>query len=298
MAEPSQRPSQRPSQGSNDQLDENLEEKLVEILRPEFEAVESMPPSDTSTSAASDASAPSAASGASDALADEEAVDDKPKRPATTDKDFFHALGGWGALLDIGLPWIAFLIVYGATDHNLKVALIVAVASGAAVALLRLVRRQPLRNVAGGFVGVLISAWVANRSGRAEDVYLPGLLVNLGYGALYLLTVIFRWPLFGVLYGVITQTGAAWRRDPAMLRGFSRATLVFVGLFAIRLIVQVPLYLTGSLNALGIAKVGLGLPVYALALWLAYAVLRGSLPPDKWDEARDHVTHLLRGNKK
>ena len=83
-----------------------------------------------------------------------------------------------------------------------------------------------------------------------------------------------------------------------MLRGFNRATLVFVGLFAIRLVVQVPLYLTGSLNALGIAKIGLGLPFYALALWLAYAVLRGSLPADKWDEARDHVTHLLGGGKK
>ena len=285
MAEPTKR---------QDHLDENLEEKLVEILKPEFEAAESMLTSD----AASSTSSTSSTDGASSGGASEEPVAEQPARPATTDKDFFHALGGWGALLDIGLPWIAFLIVYGASDHDLKLALIVAVASGAAVALLRLVRRQPLRNVAGGFVGVLISAWVANRSGRAEDVYLPGLLVNLGYGALYLLTVIFRWPLFGVLYGVITQTGTAWRRDPAMLRGFNRATLVFVGLFAIRLIVQVPLYLTHSLNALGIAKVGLGLPFYALALWLAYAVLRGSLPPDKWDEARDHVTHLLRGNKK
>jgi len=279
-----------PAQGSHrdQRLDENLDEKLVEILRPEFEAAES---------ALSDDQAPASgsASASADAVADEPTVE---KRPATTDKDFFHALGGWGALLDIGLPWIAFLIVYAATDHNLRTALIVAIACGAAVALLRLIRRQPLRNVLGGFVGVLISAWVANRSGRAEDVYLPGLLTNLGYGLLYLLTVLFRWPLFGLIYGVITQTGTAWRRDPAMLRGFNRATLVFVGLFAIRLVVQVPLYLTGSLNALGIAKIGLGLPFYALALWLAYAVLRGSLPADKWDEARDHVTHLLGGKNK
>jgi hypothetical protein len=249
------------------------DEELVEILRPELEAAEAELTDDTSDGAAED-------------------------RPKTTDKDFFQALGGWGALLDIGLPWIAFLIVYGVTDHDLKLALIVAIACGAAVAVLRLVRKQPLRNVLGGFVGVLISAWVANRSGNAEDVYLPGLLTNVGYGLLYLITVLIRWPLFGLLYGLITQTGTAWRRDPAMLRGFSRATWVFVALFAIRLIVQVPLYLAGSLNALGIAKVGLGLPFYALALWLAYAVLRGSLPADKWDEARDHITHLLGGGKK
>ncbi len=249
------------------------DEELVEILRPELEAAEAE-------------------------LTDGKQDDSTEDRPKTTDKDFFQALGGWGALLDIGLPWIAFLIVYGVTDHDLKLALIVAIACGAAVALLRLVRKQPLRNVLGGFVGVLISAWVANRSGNAEDVYLPGLLTNVGYGLLYLITVLIRWPLFGLLYGLITQTGTAWRRDPAMLRGFSRATWVFVALFAIRLVVQVPLYLAGSLNALGIAKVGLGLPFYALALWLAYAVLRGSLPADKWDEARDHITHLLGGGKK
>lgn len=272
MAEPGSR---------RDQVDENLEEKLVEILRPELEAAEAEASSEPIT----------------DPQPDKQDTQPPAAKPATSDKDFFQALGGWGALLDIGLPWIAFLIVYGVSDHDLTLALIVAVACGAAVALLRLIRKQPLRNVLGGFVGVLISAWVASRTGKAEDVYLPGLLMNVGYGLLYLLTVVFRWPLFGFLYGVITQTGSAWRRDPAMLRGFSRATLVFVGLFALRLIVQVPLYLTSSLNALGIAKVGMGLPLYALALWLAYAVLRGSLPADKWDEARDHVTHLLRGNK-
>jgi hypothetical protein len=282
MAEPTSRrdevgDDQQAESGVRRHLDEHLDEQLVEMLRPEVEAAESMLTGDDGK---------------------DEDKKTEPGKPQTTDKDFFHALGGWGALLDIGLPWIAFLIVYAASDHDLTLALIVAVACGAAVALLRVIRKEPLRNVAGGFVGVLISAWVANRTGNAEDVYLPGLLMNLGYGALYLITVLIRWPLFGVLYGVITQTGTAWRKDSAMLKGFSRATMVFVGLFAIRLIVQVPLYLTESLNALGIAKVGLGLPFYALALWLAYAVLRGSLPPDKWDEARDHVTQLLRGNRK
>ncbi|TWD83825.1 uncharacterized protein DUF3159 [Kribbella amoyensis] len=278
MAEP------RRDSGVDDSVDptlgEHLEDRMAEVLRPELEDFERQA---ASAGARPETDEPPAAAEA---------------KPQTTDKDFFRALGGWGALLDIGLPWIAFLIVYGVSDHDLQLALIVAIACAAAVAALRLIRRQPLRNVLGGFIGVLISAWVANRSGRAEDVYLPGLLTNLGYGLLYGLTVVFRWPLFGVIYGLVTQTGTAWRKDPAMLRGFTRATAVFAGLFVVRLLVQVPLYLTGSLNALGIAKVGMGLPLYALALWLAYAVLRGSLPPEKWDEARDHVTHLLRGGKK
>lgn len=262
-----------------DQLDEDLNEKLVEILKPEVEAAGTVPPADEPT--------------------ETQSAEDAPAKPeATTDKDFFHALGGWGALLDIGLPWIAFMIVYAASDHDLKLALIVAVACGGAVALLRLVRKQPLRNVVGGFIGVAFSAWVANRSGKAENVYLPGMILSGIYLTIYGLSIAVRWPLFGAIYGLITQTGGAWRRDPDMYRGFNRATLVFAGLFAVRLVIQIPLYLTEQLNALGIAKIGLGLPLYALALWLAYSVLRGSLPDDKWDETRDHVTGLLRGGKK
>jgi hypothetical protein len=260
MAEPTKR---------HDHLDENLEEKLVEILKPEFETVEAV--------------------AASDAAADPEPV---------TDKDFFRALGGWGALLDIGLPWIAFLIVYAVSDHDLKLALIVAVACGGAVALLRLFRKQPLRNVVGGFIGVAFSAWVANRSGKAENVYLPGMFLSLFYLAVYGVSVLVRWPLFGALYGLITQTGGEWRRDPETFKAFNRATMVFTGLFAVRLLIQTPLYLTHQLNALGIAKIGLGLPCYALALWLAYSVLRGSLPEDKWAELRTHITGLLGAKKK
>jgi len=270
-----------------DQLDEDLNEKLVEILKPEFEAAGTVPPADASS-----------ASEASEASSAAEAADGSAKPEATTDKDFFHALGGWGALLDIGLPWIAFMIVYAASDHDLKLALIVAVACGGAVALLRLVRKQPLRNVVGGFIGVAFSAWVANRSGKAENVYLPGMILSGVYLAIYSLSIVVRWPLFGAIYGLITQTGGAWRRDPDMYRGFNRATLVFAGLFAVRLVIQIPLYLTEQLNALGIAKIGLGLPLYALALWLSYSVLRGSLPDDKWDDAREHITGLLRGGKK
>ncbi|MEV8371793.1 DUF3159 domain-containing protein [Kribbella sp. NPDC056861] len=277
-----------PHGSHRDQLDEDLNEKLVEILKPEFEAAGTVPPHPDDTTAGTTADTSTA-----------QPSDGGPAKPeATTDKDFFRALGGWGALLDIGLPWIAFMIVYAASDHDLKLALIVAVACGGAVALLRLVRKQPLRNVLGGFIGVAFSAWVAARSGKAENVYLPGMILSGVYLAIYGISIVARWPLFGAIYGLITQTGGEWRRDPDMFRGFNRATLVFAGLFAVRLVIQIPLYLTHQLNALGIAKIGLGLPLYALALWLAYSVLRGSLPDDKWDDARDHITGLLRGGKK
>jgi hypothetical protein len=207
-------------------------------------------------------------------------------------------LGGWaGMLMDIGLPWIAFTLVYAFSDHDLKLALIVAISAAAVVGIFRLIRRQQLGNVIGGFLGVLISAWTAHRTGQAEDVYLPGIWFNASFGALYVLTIVTRYPLFGLIYGAVTQTGLAWRQDPMLFRALNRLTMVFAAQVGIRLAIMLPLYFTHSVNALGIAKVALGLPFYAVTLWIAYAVLRGSMTPEKWEEVKENIAHMLRGTK-
>jgi len=219
-------------------------------------------------------------------------------RTKREEKSLRRQLIGWaGMLVDIGLPWIAFTIVYAFSDHNLKLALIVAISAAALVGIVRLIRRQPITNVFGGFLGVLISAFTAHRTGHAEDVFLPGILLNAGFGLFYLITLLIRYPLFGLLYGAITQTWLAWRDDPMLFRALNRVTMVFTAQVGIRLAIMVPLYLTDSVNALGIAKVALGLPFYALTLWAAYAVLRGSVTDDKWDEVKENVTHMLRGTQ-
>ena len=47
-----------------------------------------------------------------------------------------------------------------------------------------------------------------------------------------------------------------------------------LGLFVLRLAVQLPLYLAGDLVALGVAKTAMGFPIFAIAVWLSYLVLR------------------------
>jgi len=220
-----------------------------------------------------------------------------PAAPAP-EKSMMQQLGGWaGMLMDIGLPWIAFTLVYAFSDHDLKLALIVAISAAAVVGVFRLIRRQQIGNVIGGFFGVLISAWTAHRTGQAEDVYLPGILLNAGYGVGYLITIVTRYPLFGLIYGAITQTGFAWRRDKMLFKALNGVTLVFLGQVVIRLSIMLPLYLAHSVNALGIAKIALGLPFYAVTLWVSYSVLRGSMTPEKWDEVKDNIAHMLRGSK-
>ena len=84
------------------------------------------------------------------------------------------------------------------------------------------------------------------------------------------------WPLMGVLVGPIIGDGMKWRRDPEQVRMFSRMSWIWVGLFTTRLAVQLPFYLAGSLVALGIARTAMGLPLFALGLWLNYLILRRS----------------------
>ena len=140
--------------------------------------------------------------------------------------------------------------------------------------VLRLLRRETLQFALAGVVGVGIAAFIATRTGRAEDFYLPGLFINLAYAAGYAISIAIRYPLLGVLVGAVTGDGMKFRDDPDRLRAFSRASWIWVGLFTARLAVQLPLYLAGAVVALGAARVAMGLPLFALGIWLSYLVLR------------------------
>jgi hypothetical protein len=137
---------------------------------------------------------------------------------------------------------------------------------------------------------VLVCAFFAGRSGDARDFYVPGFLTNVGYGAVYLLSTIpFRrltlpgtsvqvgpgpFPLLGVLLGPLTGEGMSWRRDPRRLRAYQRVTWLWAGLFAARLAVQLPLYYADAVGALGVARLVMGVPLFATVAWVTWMVLR------------------------
>lgn len=187
---------------------------------------------------------------------------------------FLHALGGRHGILDSGLPGLAFVVAYTASGQDLNTAIWTAIAVGAVLFGIRVVRRETLQFAIAGFFGVAIAAFIAKQTGRAEDFFLPGLLLNLGYAAAYAISIAIRWPLLGVIVGPLNNEGMDWRKDPERLRLYSRASWIWVGMFCLRLAVQLPLYFAGELVALGVAKTAMGFPVFALAAWLSYLILR------------------------
>ena len=139
---------------------------------------------------------------------------------------------------------------------------------------IRLGRRETLQFALAGFVGVAIAAFIAKQTGRAEDFFLPGLLLNFAYAAAWAISIAVRWPLMGVIVGPLIGEDMSWRKDPDKMRLYSRASWIWVGVFVVRLAVQLPLYFADELVALGVAKTAMGFPIFALAVWLSYLVLR------------------------
>ena len=206
----------------------------------------------------------------------------KPERDLEAEQraDLVSALGGPQGIADSSLPALGFVTTYTLGGNDIGMAAWVAIGIAALMAAVRIARRQTLQFALAGLFGVAIAAFVADRTGRAEDFFLPGLLLNAVYGSVFLISILIRRPLLGVILGpTLGGEGMSWRKNPQQLRVYSRASWVWVGVFATRLAVQLPFYLAGSLVALGIARTAMGLPIFALAFWLSYVILkRGGIP--------------------
>jgi hypothetical protein len=184
-----------------------------------------------------------------------------------------RAIGGWRGLIDSGVPTALFLVAYVATGQQLRLSLLAAVGAGVVIAAWRLVRRESLQQVLAGFFGVAVSAFVAARTGRAEDFFVLGILINLAYGLAYLVSILVRWPLMGLIVGYFRGDATGWRDDPQQYAAYATSSWIWVGMFGLRLTVQLPLYLAGAVGLLGTAKLAMGWPLFLLAAYLTYRVI-------------------------
>lgn len=189
-------------------------------------------------------------------------------------QQFEQAVGGWRGAIESAAPALAFLIAYQFTDHDPRIALWIAGALAAVAAIARLVRRESLQFVLGGAIGVAISAWFVSRSGRAEDFFLPDMIKNAGYFAVYLVSVLVRYPLIGVLLGSVEGEPLKWIRDTDRRRTATSATMLWALMFGVRIGIMFPLYWANELAALGVAKIALGYPLFVLVVWLTYRLVR------------------------
>ncbi len=194
--------------------------------------------------------------------------------------DVLKSAGGVQGIAESILPGLVFLVAFTIT-RDLPVALIGALATAAVFTVVRLLQRRPLTQALAGIVGVGVSAWLANTTGKAEDFYVPGFFANAAYILAMGLSIAFRWPFAGLIFGFIRNEGLEWRKQPARLKAYRIGTWVIVGVLALRLVVQVPLYFMGDagLAALATTRLLMGAPLYILGVWVAWLLTRPAPAP-------------------
>jgi hypothetical protein len=214
-----------------------------------------------------------------------------------------QAIGGVRGLVEAVLPGLVFVVAFVIFTPDLMIPLVASVVAALVLVVARLVQRTPVTQALGGLLGIAIGVLWAWRSGEAENYYAGGLLLNAGYLVVLLGTIVARRPAVGyVVEGLragLTPEAVkaeanraadgeerkddepspfaaltAWRDDPAKMRMYAIATWLWVGLFALRLAVKTPLYFAGDIAWLGTFHLLLGVPLWALVLYLTWYVVR------------------------
>lgn len=189
------------------------------------------------------------------------------------DHPLWKAIGGWLGLIETILPGFVFVIIFGITSDP-WLAIWVSVSTSAVFALYRLIRRQPVTQAFAGFLAVIASALLATLSNRPEDNFVLGLITNGVYATVFLLSIIFRWPIIGIAVGFLRSEGTSWRKNRHHMRVYTGLTALWLGMFSLRVVVILPLYLAGDVATLSWTRLLLGLPLYVPILAVTWLVVR------------------------
>ena len=191
-----------------------------------------------------------------------------------------NALGGKKGLIDSGVPSVVFLLVFNFTKE-VNNAIWAALSLSIIFAIIRLIKKDTIQHSVSGVIGVLICAYFANRSGNATDFYIPKLLTNLGYGAVYLIANLAGWPILGVVLGPLLGENFTWRNHPERKKMYIKASWIWVGMFFARIAVQYPIYKSGNVNLLGTVNLAMGYPLFFAAAYGTWLVIKSGPPAHK-----------------
>lgn len=198
--------------------------------------------------------------------------------PSLTD-----VLGGRGGAVDATVPVAAFVAGWGLAGALGWAGPVAwgggsAVLAAAVIGAVRLRAGTPPRAVLFGLLGVALAAVVALSTGRAADFFLVRIVSNAVSALAWAVSIVVRWPLLGLVVGTALGQRTRWRRDPHLLRGYQRASWVWVAQYVVRLAVFLPLYHADAVVALGIAQTVLTWPLVAVCIALSWPLLRSALP--------------------
>lgn len=108
------------------------------------------------------------------------------------------SIGGWTGMAITAVPTVVFVAVDA--WRGLRWGVVAAIGVAVLFGLYRLVRRQSLQQAASGVGGVVIAAVIAGATGHARDYFLWGILTSFAYGLAFVVSMLVRRPLVGLLW--------------------------------------------------------------------------------------------------
>ncbi len=208
-------------------------------------------------------------------------------------KGVLAAIGGLRGVAESLVPAVVYLSVYVFTQ-DARVSAIAPLALSMLAIVVRLLRREPLSAAFSGFLGVVICVAATLLTGRGEDYFLPGFWINGAWVLGHTVSIVVGWPLLGLLLGFFRGSLTEWRGIPVLRRAATLCTAMWAAVFAARLAVQLPIYFAasqgapGAVEALGIARLVMGVPLFAVAVLFTWLVLsRVSASYDSTRKASD-----------
>ena len=209
-----------------------------------------------------------------------------PAESASTHKVVWSAMGGWRGILESVLPSLAFVVLFTIAPKPLILSLGVSVGLAAVFTIIRLLQKSPPSAALGGLIAAVAAAALALWTGRGADNFVPGLITNAAYGTVILVSALIGWSLIGLAVGFLMGEGTTWRQDRRKRRAYFWLGIAWAALFFARLAVQLPLYLSGDVTALGTLKLIMGLPLFAPLIAVTWLVVRALHPRVPDDENR------------
>ncbi|MDA3625392.1 DUF3159 domain-containing protein [Saccharopolyspora oryzae] len=236
----------------------------------------------------------SAAAGLSAQDAAEKQSDTGEQQAAGAENTLLEQMGGVSGLAYSAVPIVVFVVVSSFT--SLMPAIWSAIGVAVAIAIFRLVRKEPLQPAISGVIGVAVCSFIAYRSGDAKGFFLLGIWTSLIYGGLFLVSVLARWPLVGVAWSALNGLGFAWRKQKRALRGYDLATLAWVAVFAAKYVVQQWLYDADQTGWLAFARIAMGYPLTGLALIVTVWAIRRAAKVAEQEKTDAEETPAIRSN--
>ena len=194
------------------------------------------------------------------------------------------AIGGWRGVAETLVPGLLFLVTFTLT-RDARVSALAPGAIAIIAIVIRLARRESIVSAFSGALGVGVAMGATFVTGKGEDYYLPGFITYSAWSAGLGISLLIGWPILGFALGAFRGNLTGWRREKRLRRTAMWLTTLWLSLFVARLAVQVPLYLSAkngggdaATDALGMARLVMGLPLFALVVIFTWMVLNRLAP--------------------